>query len=55
MKVTAALCDTLPHLHWSMFIGMADDVPPDIADRVIARNVLQYSENFDYQIEDDTN
>ena len=44
VKVTAALCDVLPHLHWSMFIGMADDVSPDIADRVIARNALEYSE-----------
>ncbi len=44
VKVTAALCDALPHLHWSMFIGMADDVSPDIADRVIARYTLEYSE-----------
>ena len=44
VKVTAALCDALPHLHWSMFIGMADDVDPDLADRVIARNVMQYCE-----------
>jgi trimethylamine--corrinoid protein Co-methyltransferase len=44
VKVTAALCDALPHLHWSMFIGMADDVPPDVADRVIARYALEYSE-----------
>ncbi len=44
VKVTAALCDALPHLHWSMFIGMADDVAPDVADRVIARNVLEYCE-----------
>jgi trimethylamine:corrinoid methyltransferase-like protein len=28
VKVTAALCDALPHLHWAMIIGMADDVPP---------------------------
>jgi len=44
VKVTAALCDALPHLHWSMFIGMAADVPPDVADRVIARYTLEYSE-----------
>ena len=44
VKVTAALCDALPHLHWSMFIGMADDVPPDIADRVIARYAMEYCE-----------
>jgi trimethylamine--corrinoid protein Co-methyltransferase len=44
VKVTAALCDALPHHHWAMFIGMADDVPPDIADRVIARHAMQYCE-----------
>jgi trimethylamine--corrinoid protein Co-methyltransferase len=44
VKVTAALCDALPHFHWSMFIGMADDVPPDVADRVIARYVMEYCE-----------
>lgn len=44
VKVTAALCDALPNLHWSMFIGMADDFPADIADRVIARNVMEYCE-----------
>jgi trimethylamine--corrinoid protein Co-methyltransferase len=44
VKVTAALCDALPHLHWSMFIGMADDMPPDVADRVIARYAMEYCE-----------
>ena len=44
VKVTAALCDALPHLHWSMFIGMADDVDPNIADRVIARHAMEYCE-----------
>ena len=38
---TAALCDALPHFQWCMTIGMADDVPADIADRVIARNVFE--------------
>ncbi len=44
VKVTATLCDALPHLHWAMIIGMADDVPPDIADRVIARYAMEYCE-----------
>jgi len=44
VKVTAALCDALPHMHWAMFIGMADDVSPDIADRVIARYAMEYCE-----------
>ena len=42
IKVTAALCDALPNFDWSMTIGMADDMPPDIADRVIARYTMQY-------------
>lgn len=44
VKTTAALCDSLPHFKWCMTIGMADDVPPDIADRVIARNVFENCE-----------
>ncbi len=44
VKVTAALCDTLPGFDWCMTIGMADDVDPDIADRIIARNVMEYCE-----------
>lgn len=44
VKVTAALCDALPNFRWCMTIGMADDVPPDIADRIIARNVFENCE-----------
>jgi len=44
VKATAALCDGLDRFDWSMIIGMADDVPPDIADRVVVRNTLQYCE-----------
>ena len=44
VKVTAALCDALPNFQWCMTIGMADDVPADIADRVIARNVFENCE-----------
>ena len=39
-RVTATLADALPNFHWSMIIGMADDQPPDIADRVIVRQAL---------------
>ena len=42
--MTAALCDALPNFQWCMTIGMAADVPADIADRVIARNVMEYCE-----------
>jgi trimethylamine--corrinoid protein Co-methyltransferase len=44
VKVTAALCDALPNFQWCMTIGMAADVPADIADRVIARNVMAFCE-----------
>ena len=44
VKVTAALCNALPNFQWCMTIGMADDMPPNIADRVIARNVFEYCE-----------
>jgi trimethylamine--corrinoid protein Co-methyltransferase len=41
---TAALCDALPNFQWCMTIGMAADVPADVADRIVARNVMQYCE-----------
>lgn len=44
VKVTARLCDALDNFQWCMTIGMADDVPADIADRVIARNVFENCE-----------
>ena len=43
-RVTAILADALPNYSWVMTIGMADDVEPDIADRVIARQVFKYTE-----------
>jgi trimethylamine--corrinoid protein Co-methyltransferase len=43
-RITATLADALPNFHWSMIIGMADDQPPDIADRVIVRQTLTYCE-----------
>ncbi len=43
-RVTATLADGLPNFHWSMIIGMADDQPPDIADRVIVRQALTHCE-----------
>ena len=41
-QITAALCDGLSNFEWCMTIGMADDVPADISDRVVARKVMQY-------------
>jgi trimethylamine--corrinoid protein Co-methyltransferase len=43
-RITATMADALPNFHWSMIIGMADDQPPDIADRVIVRQALTYCE-----------
>ncbi|HSL61110.1 MAG TPA: trimethylamine methyltransferase family protein [Desulfotignum sp.] len=44
VEITAALCDALPGFDWCMTIGMADDVPADTADRIVARNTLQFCE-----------
>ncbi len=43
-RVTATMADALPNFTWVMSIGMADDVPADIADRVIAKQILTYCE-----------
>ena len=41
-RVTAAIADALPDYSWVMTIGMAADAPAQIADRVIARQVLTH-------------
>jgi trimethylamine--corrinoid protein Co-methyltransferase len=43
-RITTSLADFLPNFDWAMVIGMADNVPPEIADRVVARQALSYSE-----------
>jgi trimethylamine--corrinoid protein Co-methyltransferase len=43
-RITATVADALPNYSWVMTIGMAGDVPADIADRVIAKQVLTYCE-----------
>ena len=43
-RITSTIADALPNYTWVMTIGMADDVPPDIADRVIAKQVFTYTE-----------
>jgi trimethylamine--corrinoid protein Co-methyltransferase len=43
-RVTATVADALPNYTWVMTIGMADDAPADIADRVIAKQVFTYTE-----------
>lgn len=43
-RITAKIADALPNFSWVMTIGMAADAPADIADRVIAREVLSHCE-----------
>ena len=43
-RANASLADGLPHYTWVMTLGLADDAPPEIADRVIARQALTYCE-----------
>ncbi len=43
-RVTSTVADALPTYTWVMTIGMADDVPPNVADRVIAKQVFTYTE-----------
>jgi len=43
-RITSTVADGLPNYTWVMTIGMADDVPADIADRVVARQVFTYTE-----------
>jgi trimethylamine--corrinoid protein Co-methyltransferase len=42
VETTASLCDALPGFEWAMTIGLAADVPAEIADRVVARYTMQY-------------
>ncbi|MDR2301875.1 MAG: trimethylamine methyltransferase family protein [Deltaproteobacteria bacterium] len=41
---TARLSDALPNFQWSMIIGMASDQSPELADRLVAKTVLENSE-----------
>jgi len=43
-RINASLADGLPNFTWVMTLGLADDVPPGIADRVIARQALVFCE-----------
>lgn len=43
-RVSATVADYLPNFDWVMTIGMAADQPPDIADRVVARQTLTHCE-----------
>jgi trimethylamine--corrinoid protein Co-methyltransferase len=43
-RITSTVADALPNYTWVMTIGMADDAPADIADRIIAKQVLTHTE-----------
>ena len=43
-RVTATISNALSNYSWSMTLGLATDVPADIADRVIARQAMTYCE-----------
>lgn len=43
-RINASIADGLANFTWVMTLGLADDVPPAIADRVIARQALSYCE-----------
>ncbi len=43
-RINASIADGLANFTWVMTLGLADDVPPSIADRVIARQALTYCE-----------
>jgi len=43
-RINASLVDGLENFTWVMTFGLADDIEPDIADRVIAKQALTYCE-----------
>ena len=43
-RITATISNALSNCSWSMILGLAADVPADIADRVIAKQALTYCE-----------
>ena len=43
-RVTATISNALSNYSWSMILGLAADVPADIANRVIAKQALTYCE-----------
>jgi len=43
-RVTATISNALSNYSWSMILGLAADVPADIADRLIAKQALTYCE-----------
>jgi len=43
-RTTAALLDALPNYSWGMTFGLADDVPPELADRLVLKEAMVHCE-----------
>ncbi len=43
-RTTASLLDALPNYSWGMTFGLADDVPPDLADRLVLKEAMVHCE-----------
>ena len=43
-RTTATILDALPNYDWGMTFGLADDVPAELADRLVLREALTYSD-----------
>lgn len=43
-RITATLLDALPNYAWGMTFGLADDVPPEFADRLVMKEALTHTE-----------
>ncbi|MGD2126256.1 MAG: trimethylamine methyltransferase family protein [Desulfobacteraceae bacterium] len=43
-RTTATILDALPNYDWGMTFGLADDVLPELADRLVVREAFKYSE-----------
>lgn len=43
-RTMASLLDVLPNYHWGMTFGLANDVPPELADRLVLKQALTFSQ-----------
>jgi trimethylamine--corrinoid protein Co-methyltransferase len=44
LRTTATVLDALPNYHWGLTFGLAKDVPANIADRVVMKEALKYTQ-----------
>lgn len=43
-RTTTTVLDALPNYHWGLTFGLARDVPANVADRVVFKEALQYTQ-----------